>query len=237
MYQQYPYAGVPGAPQPKQPGFWERRRMRKMMAASGSNPAMANHQQSLQMMSVVGKNNDMIQFMHKYPEVWVNLVHAIEMSVARLMQMERKHMVMKINVPEVQTTVEFNGKTTPLIIPAHTASIVTEFRDPENKPEELSIHEKEYEASLAALKPTGMKNSDQDTLESDFKSMEQGVIQAITPPPEMMDPFGPPGYGPEPQQQGGGIGGFLMDTVAYQATGKPRQPPPGQQQQSPYGGY
>jgi hypothetical protein len=66
-----------------------------------------------------------------------------------------------------------------------------------------------------------MKNIDKETLEGEFKTMEEKVMGAVQPPPDMYAPQ----YPQEPQ--GGGVAGFLMDTVAYQATGKPRQPPPG----------
>ena len=232
MYQQYPYGGVPGAPQPKM-GWWERRKMTKQARQIGADPGMANYQQSLQVMKVVGKNNDMVQFMHKYPDLWKDIVHAIEVSTARLLQLQRKSIRTTLVIPAYETTIEVAGKPAIIKIPEIQAVLKMEFIDPDNKPTALSIHDQEYEAALSKLTPKEMKNVDDATLESDYKAMEEGVVAAIQPPPEMMgdpygQPYGPP-YGP-PYQEEPGMGskilGLGLDTLAFQATGKPRQPQP-----------
>jgi hypothetical protein len=235
MYQQYPHTGVPGTPQPKV-GWWQRRKIAKQVQQAGANPSVANYQQSVQMMKVVGKNNDMVQFMHQYPEHWVNIVKAIEVAVARLDQLQRKHMKTTIIIPEHETVGKMdNGKDFILKIPAVTAEVKMEYLTPDDKPAELSIHEKEYETVLNALRPNDMRNLEKATLESEYKKMEEEVMGAVQPPPEMMqpDPYGQPygpQYGPPYQEEQQGVGGkllgFGLDTLAYQATGKPRQPPP-----------
>ncbi len=207
--------------------------MRRQVQRMGSDPGMANYQQSMQMMQVVGKNNDMVQFMHKYPELWKNLVHAIEVSTARLLQLQRKSIRTIITIPAHEATAEINTKPTVIKIPEVQAVLKMEFIDPDNKPAALSIHDQEYEAALSKLTPKEMKNLDDATLESDYKAMGEGVTAAIQPPPEaMVDPYSPPygqPYGP-PYQEEPGMGGKLLglglDTLAFQATGKPRQPQP-----------
>jgi len=228
MYQQppqrypgYPYAGVPAAPQPKM-GWLEKRKLAKQAA----HPGTANFEQSAQIQQMIGANNDVTQFMRNHPEILVNLVHAFEKAMLRIQQETRKAMTTTITIPAHEGIATINGQSVTIKIPEVVATLKKDWRDPENKPSGLSVHDDEYTAALEALRPKGIVNREEDNLESEFKQMEADVMTAVPPPPYYQGQ-------PPPQEQGiaGALGTFALDTVYKQATGVPRNPPP----YSPYG--